>query len=88
MTTMEQPSAAALEKSGRDPMRPVCIDPSPLPDIRFRVLENRESARGMGFDDEEQGCEFHGNRAEIPRRTGTAVPASLVAALAGATPAP
>ena len=51
MTTMEQTIAAALEKSGRDPMRPVCIDPSPLPDIRFRMPENRGVARAKGFDD-------------------------------------
>ena len=88
MTTMEQPIAAAIEKSGTDPMRVVIIDAVPTADHGFRMLENRESARAMGFDDEEQGYEFHGNRGRSPREIGNAVPVSLVAALAGATPAP
>ena len=33
-----------------------------LLDIRFRMLENRDLARAMGFDNEEQSYEFHGNQ--------------------------
>ena len=66
----------------------VFLDAVPTAGHRFRVLENRESSRAMGFDDEEQGYEFHGNRGKLPKQIGNAVPVSLVAALAGATPAP
>ena len=73
----------ALDEGGRDPMMRVFLDAVPTAGHGFRVLENRESARAMGFDDEEQGYEFHGNRGRSPF-----VPVSLAAALAGATPAP
>ena len=86
MTTMEQTIAAALEKSGRDPMRPVCIDPSPLPDIRFRMPENR----GLpGPRDSTTG-----NRAASSTATGGSPPSRSATtcrwftALASATPAP
>ena len=86
--TTDQAIAMALDEGGRHPMMLVFIDAVPTAGHRFRVLENRESARAMGFDDEEQGYEFQGNRGELPKRFGNDVPVSLVAALAGATPAP
>ena len=49
--TMDQAIATALDESGRDPMMLVFLDAVPTAGHRFRVLENREPARAMGFDD-------------------------------------
>ena len=74
----------ALEEQDIDPRRLVFIDGEPyILDIRFRLLENRELARAMEFDDEEQGYEFHGNNGEITRQIGNAVPARLAARWSG-----
>ena len=51
MTTMDQAIATALNESGRDPMMLVFLDAVPTAGHGFRVLENREPARAMGFDD-------------------------------------
>ena len=59
-----------------------------LLDIRSRMLENRELIRAMGFDGEEQSCEFHGNKGEVTKQIGVAVPAHLAAARVRATLAP
>ena len=69
-----------------DPRRLVFVDGQPyLLDIRFRMLQNDELARAMGFDDEETQYEFHGNVGEVTRQIGNAVPVNLAAALVRAT---
>ena len=53
-------------------------------DIRFRMLEPKELARAMGFSDAETAYEFAGNKTEITKQIGNAVPVNLAAALVGA----
>ena len=53
-------------------------------DIRFRMLEPKELARAMGFSDAETVYEFAGNKTEITKQIGNAVPVNLAAALVGA----
>jgi DNA (cytosine-5)-methyltransferase 1 len=53
-------------------------------DIRFRMLEPNELARAMGFSDEDAAYEFAGNKTEITKQIGNAVPVNLAAALVGA----
>ena len=53
-------------------------------DIRFRMLEPNELARAMGFSDAETAYEFAGNKTEITKQIGNAVPVNLAAALVGA----
>ncbi len=78
-TTMQQAAA------GIDPRRLVLVDGQPyLLDIRFRMLENAELARAMGFEDEETTYEFVGNVSEVTKQIGNAVPVNLAAALVGA----
>jgi len=50
-------------------------------DIRFRMLEPKELARAMGFSDAETAYEFAGNKTEITKQIGNAVPVNLAAAL-------
>ena len=72
-----------------DPKRLVLVDGQPyLLDIRFRMLQNDELARAMGFDDEETRYEFHGNVGEVTKQIGNAVPVNLAAALVRATLGP
>ena len=72
---------SALE-AGIDPRRIVVINGQVyILDIRFRMLQNRELARAMGFDDEESQYEFTGNVSQITRQIGNAVPVNLAAAL-------
>lgn len=52
-----------------------------LLDIRFRMLQNPELARAMGFSDDESEYEFVGTVAEITKQIGNAVPVHLSAAL-------
>ncbi len=69
-----------------DPRRLVFVDGQPcLLDIRFRMLQNNELARAMGFDDAETRYEFHGNVGEVTKQIGNAVPVNLAAALVRAT---
>lgn len=56
----------------------------PVYDILFRMLEPRELARAMGFDDGAQRYEFAGNKTEITRQIGNAVCVGQAAALVGA----
>jgi len=53
-------------------------------DIRFRMLEPKELARAMGFTEAETAYEFAGNKTEITKQIGNAVPVNLAAALVGA----
>ena len=65
-----------------DPRRVVFLDGSPyLLDIRFRMLQNTELAKAMGFEDEETAYEFYGNVAEVTKQIGNAVPVHLASAL-------
>ena len=65
-----------------DPRRVVHIDGQPyVLDIRFRMLQNGELARAMGFEGEETAYEFVGNASEVTRQIGNAVPVNLAAAL-------
>ena len=60
----------------------VLIDGQPyLLDIRFRMLQNGDLARAMGFDNEDTTYEFVGNVSEVTRQIGNAVPVNLAAAL-------
>ena len=52
-----------------------------LLDIRFRMLENAELARAMGFDDEETKYEFVGTVSEVTKQIGNAVAVNTAAAL-------
>ena len=50
-------------------------------DIHYRMLNNGELARAMGFSDGEREYRFAGTDAEITRQIGNAVPVNLAAAL-------
>ena len=70
-----------LQEARIDPRRLVFIDGQPcLLDIRFRMLQNSELAKAMGFDDEETKYEFHGTVAEVTRQIGNTVPVHLATA--------
>lgn len=65
-----------------DPRRLVLVNGVPhILDIRFRMLNNRELARAMGFDDQETDYEFVGTVAEVTKQIGNAVPVNMAAAL-------
>jgi DNA (cytosine-5)-methyltransferase 1 len=71
----------ALE-SGIDPRRLVLIDGALyVLDIRFRMLDNSELSRAMGFTDNEYNYEFVGSKEEVTKQIGNAVPVNLAAAL-------
>lgn len=53
-------------------------------DIRFRMLQWRELARATSFDDEEAEYEFVGNKTEITKQIGNAVPVRTAKALVAA----
>ena len=76
---------AVLEEAAAnniDPRRVVFVEGQPfLLDIRFRMLQNEELARAMGFDNEEQKYEFVGTVAEVTKQIGNAVPVNLATAL-------
>ena len=74
---------------GVDPRRIVMLNGEPyLLDIRYRMLQNPELARAMGFEDDESSYEFVGNKSEITKQIGNAVPVRLAAALVSAILAP
>jgi DNA (cytosine-5)-methyltransferase 1 len=52
-----------------------------LLDIRFRMLQPHELARAMSFP---KGYKFHGNREQVVKQIGNAVPVELASALCGA----
>ena len=75
-------SAEQSELAGADPGRLIVIEGKPyLLDIRYRMLNNEELARAMGFSDKQTRYEFVGNATEITRQIGNAVPVRLAAAL-------
>ena len=76
------PTLQQLQESNIDPRRLVIVDGTPyLLDIRFRMLQNSELARAMGFSDDESSYQFHGTVAEITKQIGNAVPVNMAAAL-------
>ena len=84
-----EPVLKQLQDANIDPRRVVLVDGQPhLLDIRFRMLQNPELARAMGFDDEESQYEFVGNVTEITKQIGNAVPVHLAAALVKAALSP
>lgn len=85
-------AGALVEPAILDPVRahPAEIDPRRLVvidgvlhilDIRFRMLTNVELARAMSFDDEEISYEFVGNKRDVTKQIGNAVPVRTAAAL-------
>ena len=77
-----EPILKQLNDADVDPRRVVFVDGHPyLLDIRFRMLQNPELARAMGFDDEETTYEFAGNVSEVTKQIGNAVPVNLAEAL-------
>ena len=77
-----EPILEQLQEDNVDPRRVVLVDGQPyLLDIRFRMLQNPELARAMGFNDDETEYEFVGNVTEITKQIGNAVPVNLAAAL-------
>ena len=77
-----EPILQQVRDANVDPERVVFLDGHPyLLDIRFRMLQNPELARAMGFEDEETTYEFVGNVGEITKQIGNAVPVHLAAAL-------
>ena len=72
-----------------DPRRIVYLNGQPhVLDIKFRMLQNDELAKAMGFDDDEITYEFSGTATQITKQIGNAVPVNLAAALVKATLAP
>lgn len=68
--------------TGIDPRRIVIIDGQPyILDIKYRMLQNRELARATGFDDQEFHYHFAGNKTQITKQIGNAVPVNMAAAL-------
>jgi DNA (cytosine-5)-methyltransferase 1 len=57
------------------------IGTAPAYDIRFRMLDPKELARAMGFDHADAAYEFRGNKTEITKQIGNAVPVNLATAL-------
>ena len=80
--TLVEPLLKQVQTANIDPHRLVFLDGQPyLLDIRFRMLQNPELARAMGFEDEETSYEFVGNVTEVTKQIGNAVPVHLAAAL-------
>ena len=80
--TLVEPILREMENANLDPRRLVFVDGQAyLLDIRFRMLQNPELARAMGFEDEETSYEFVGNIGEVTKQIGNAVPVHLAAAL-------
>jgi DNA (cytosine-5)-methyltransferase 1 len=77
-----EPVAAPAGDTAIDPRRLVYINGELYYlDIRFRMLANIELARAMGFTDSESTYEFVGNKSEVTKQIGNAVPVNLAKAL-------
>jgi len=75
------PDVEQVETGQVDGRPVVLIDGEPhLLDIRFRMLTNRELARAMSFDDDNE-YEFVGNVGQVTRQIGNAVPVRVAEAL-------
>ena len=84
--SMDDGTARNLSEEGIDPKRLILIDGTPyLLDIKYRMLNNRELARAMGFEDHESKYEFIGTVSEVTKQIGNAVPVHLAAALVKST---
>ncbi len=80
--SLVSPVLDEIREQNIDPNRLVIINGHPyILDIRFRMLQNKELARAMGFEDEESEYEFVGNISEVTKQIGNAVPVHLAAAL-------
>ena len=83
---LTQKLADEMVRNNLDPRRLVLVDGQPwMLDIRFRMLQNIELARAMGFEDEESKYEFSGTATQITKQIGNAVPVNTAAALVRAT---
>ena len=83
---IEQALLEQLAEADVDLRRVVYVDGVPhLLDMRFRMLQNPELARAMGFDDEESSYEFVGTVADVTKQIGNAVPVNMASALVAAT---
>ena len=83
---LTQELADEMIRNNLDPRRLVLVDGQPwMLDIRFRMLQNDELARAMGFEDEEIRYEFTGTATQITKQIGNAVPVNTAAALVRAT---
>ena len=68
-----------------DPRRVIEIDGTlHILDIKFRMLQNNELARAMGFQDEDTDYRFVGNITQVARQIGNAVPVNIASALVSA----
>ena len=77
-----EPVLAPAADAGIDPRRLVIINGALyVLDIRFRMLNNPELSKAMGFTDNEYTYEFVGNKEEVTRQIGNAVPVNMAAAL-------
>ena len=71
-----------LDAANLDPRRVVLVDGHLyILDIRFRMLQNAELARAMGFEDGEAPYEFVGTTSDVTKQIGNAVPVNVAAAL-------
>jgi DNA (cytosine-5)-methyltransferase 1 len=78
--SVEKPAPTVCAK-GRIPL----VEPEEREvDILFRMLEPHELAAAMGFSDAESRYEFMGNKTEVTKQIGNAVPVRTAAALVGA----
>ena len=79
---MDEMMKERLREEKIDPRRVIFVNGQPhLLDIRFRMLQNSELARAMGFSDEESEYEFVGNVTEVTKQIGNAVAVKVAAAL-------
>jgi DNA (cytosine-5)-methyltransferase 1 len=77
-----EPIIKAIEDGDVDPKRLVFIDGDLYYlDILFRMLENDELSRAMGFEYAEYKYEFVGNKSQVTKQIGNAVPVHLAKCL-------
>ena len=79
---LDEVFAGEMADAGIDPRRLIVLDGQPyLLDMRFRMLQNSELARAMGFEDDDTKYEFIGNISEVTKQIGNAVPVRVAKAL-------
>lgn len=79
---VDEPTPTILAQ-GHVPMVEPVVDGDRY-DILFRMLEPRELAAAMGFSDDDYSYEFAGNKTEITKQIGNAVPVRTARALVAA----